>query len=170
MIEPSNEQWIRQAVAEHSGALTGYVAHLLGDLHRARDVVQETFIKLCAQPRERVGDHLRAWLFTTARNRALDVLKKEHRMTTLDPTHEPPAPEAASTPDDRTDGMLSALDGLPPNQREVIRLKFLHDHSYREISAVTGLSESNVGFLIHTGLKTLRRKLAGGADLERSSV
>ena len=58
-----------------------------------------------------------------------------------------------------TSRVLKMLSHLPPNQREVIRLKFQAGLSYRQISEVTGLSESNVGFLIHTGLKTLRQQL-----------
>ena len=54
---------------------------------------------------------------------------------------------------------MRALDDLPANQQEVIRLKFQNDLSYREISRITKLSESNVGFLIHTGLKTLRHRV-----------
>ena len=45
------------------------------------------------------------------------------------------------------------------NQQEVIRLKFQDDLSYREISRITTLSVSNVGFLIHTGIKTLRQRV-----------
>ena len=47
---------------------------------------------------------------------------------------------------------------LPANQREVIRLKFQNQMSYREISQLTRLTETNVGFLIHTAIKTLRRR------------
>ena len=55
--------------------------------------------------------------------------------------------------------VLGILETLPPNQQEVIRLKFQNGLSYREISDVTHLSVSNVGFLLHTGLKTVRQKL-----------
>ncbi len=54
---------------------------------------------------------------------------------------------------------LALLEGLPKNRREVIRLRFQSDLSYREISKITDLSESNVGFLLHTGLKSLRALL-----------
>ena len=53
----------------------------------------------------------------------------------------------------------AALDRLPENQQEVIRLKIEHGLKYREIAEVTGLSISNVGFLLHQGLHTLRRQL-----------
>ena len=55
--------------------------------------------------------------------------------------------------------MLRFLKRLPPNQQEVIRLKFHGDLSYKEISAVTGLTTTNVGFLIHTALHRLRQML-----------
>ncbi|MEI9896470.1 MAG: sigma-70 family RNA polymerase sigma factor [Chthoniobacter sp.] len=55
--------------------------------------------------------------------------------------------------------LFHLLDALPSNQREVIRLKFQNDLSYREIADVTQLSVTNVGFLLHTGLKKLRALL-----------
>jgi RNA polymerase sigma-70 factor (ECF subfamily) len=68
--------------------------------------------------------------------------------------------------------LFRLLDALSPNQREVIRLKFQNDLSYREIAEVTRLSVTNVGFLLHTGLKNLRELLREQApedfDLSRS--
>jgi RNA polymerase sigma-70 factor (ECF subfamily) len=61
----------------------------------------------------------------------------------------------------------SMLVDLPENQREVIRLKFQTGMSYREISAVTGLSVSNVGFLLHAAINTLRRKLKADPPANR---
>ncbi len=60
--------------------------------------------------------------------------------------------------------VLRMLDDLPPNQREVIRLKFQNGFSYKEISRISGHSVSNVGFLIHTGLKTIRGRLGVTAN------
>ena len=54
---------------------------------------------------------------------------------------------------------VAALASLPTNQQEVIRLKVQDGLSYREISEVTGLSVSNVGFLLHRGIKTIRQQL-----------
>lgn len=51
------------------------------------------------------------------------------------------------------------LDRLPKNQREVVYLKFQCDLSYKEISEITKLSVTNVGFLMHTALKNLRKEL-----------
>jgi len=160
--------WVREAVSRYEGPLTLYAARLLGDADRARDVVQDTFLKLCRQDAAEIRDRLAEWLFTVCRNRALDVLRKEGRMTRLSDEHgsscasEDPGPAAALETRESAARVLKELDGLPSNQLEVIRLKFQNGFSYREISRISGHSVSNVGFLIHTGLKTLRRRLADG--------
>src|SRR3954454_8070550 len=84
-VQPEVEHgsWVREAVVRFEGPLLLYASRLLGDAETARDVVQDTFLRLCGQDRAAVGDHLAEWLFTVCRNRALDVLRKEHRMTQL---------------------------------------------------------------------------------------
>ncbi len=74
------------------------------------------------------------------------------------------ATEAVEQPE-TTSEVLGALGDLPANQQEVIRLKFQAGLSYKEIAGITDLSIANVGFLIHTGIKSLRQRLGGlGAD------
>lgn len=65
-------------------------------------------------------------------------------------------PDDAAEQQDSVDKILSLLAELSSNQQEVLRLKFQHGLSYREISSVTGLTETNVGFLMHVGIKRLR--------------
>jgi RNA polymerase sigma-70 factor (ECF subfamily) len=159
--------WLRETVRRYESALVGYAARLLGNAERARDVAQDTFLQLCRQPRCRVEGRERPWLFAVCRNRALDVLKKEHRMTTL--SHDQAEQCAGRDPDPTADAQrqdavrlaLAALESLPANQQEVIRLKVQEGLSYREISEVTGLSVSNVGFLLHRGIQTIRLRLTG---------
>jgi RNA polymerase sigma factor (sigma-70 family) len=161
----SSKDWIRSALAQHEGALTRYALHLTGDIERARDVVQDTFLRLWSQKPSRVHDHLAQWLFTVCRNRALDVLRKDNRMSTtfeVELAAQPasgPGPSRVLEKKEELSRVLGILETLPANQQEVIRLKFQNDLTYREISQVTELSVSNVGFLLHTGLQTVRRKL-----------
>lgn len=158
----SREEFVEQALAEFEGPLIGYALGIVHDLERARDVVQDTFIRLYQQDREKVSRGLKTWLFTVCRNRALDVLRKEKRMVALDEetAGRIQSPEAGPGNvvdwEERVAQVMSALDRLSENQREVILLKFQQGLSYKEISDVTGLSSGNVGFLLHTGLKRLR--------------
>ena len=164
-LSGSSDDWIKAHVARWESDLLRYARHLVGDIEQARDVVQETFLKLCQQDRARLDGHLVEWLFTVCRNGALDIRRKEQRMTTMTLDTAMDAPGFVQLPDDvaeqrdTTDHILMLLSDLPANQQEVLRLKFQHSLSYREISAITGLSESNVGFLIHVGIKALRQKM-----------
>ena len=84
----------------------------------------------------------------------------EEGVATVSSPQLPPPEQAEQT--ELASHVLELLALLPENQQEVIRLKFQQGLSYKEISTVTGLSVTNVGFLMHTGLKRLR-KWAGPA-------
>ena len=56
--------------------------------------------------------------------------------------------------------VLELIEQLPANQQEVVRLKFQSGFSYKEISRITKLSVSNVGYLIHMAVKQLRADMA----------
>jgi RNA polymerase sigma-70 factor (ECF subfamily) len=149
--------WVLDAVARYERSLILYASRLLGDAERARDVVQDTFLKLCGQRREDLRERLAEWLGRMSR------LGDDQVSTCTSPE-----PDPAESAERRESAalVLDYLDGLPDNQREVIRLKFQNGFSYREISRISGHSISNVGFLIHTGLKTLRKRLADGLPAE----
>ncbi len=163
------EDFVKQALAEYESPLIGYAVGFLHDVDRARDVVQDTFIRLHQQDMEKVSGGLKTWLFTVCRNRALDVLRKEKRIVSLEEEKLAQMPASRRTPIERVDleervsQLKESLNRLSENQREVILLKFEQGLSYEEIAEVTQLSSSNVGFLLHTGLKRLRSLLP--ADL-----
>jgi RNA polymerase sigma factor (sigma-70 family) len=157
--------WVRDLVGRLEKPLVRYAARFFrGDLDRARDVVQDAFLRLVREGRVETEGHEAEWLYRVCRNRCLDVLRKDQRMTALgdmqmatDVDGGTVASAAADT--ERRDEVAAMLEALPPRQQEVIRLKFLGGLSYKEIARVTNLTATNVGFLIHTGLKTVRRNL-----------
>jgi RNA polymerase sigma-70 factor (ECF subfamily) len=158
--------FVQTAVAEFQAPLTRYAARLLGDHDRARDVVQDTFVKLMAQTVETVDGRLAEWLFTVCRNRAFDVLRKEGRMKRFEEgqaervTSADPRPGRTLERAETQEALLSLIGRLPPNQQEVIRLKFQNGFSYKEISRITTLSVSHVGVLIHNAVLRLRAEFA----------
>ena len=70
-----------------------------------------------------------------------------------------PSPAVEAERRESISDVLRLLATLPKNQQEVVRLKFQNGQSYQEISNITNLTVSNVGFLIHTAIKTLRQRL-----------
>ena len=158
----TRERFVERAMEEFESALIGYAATILHDIDLARDVAQDTFLRLCEQEPAKVEKQLKAWLFTVCRNRAFDVLRKQRRVEPIDEVRWKKVAGDEMQPDEtlrqreRLEKAAALLDRLTENQREVIILKFQQGLSYREISEVTGLSTGNIGFLIHTGLKRMR--------------
>jgi RNA polymerase sigma factor (sigma-70 family) len=157
MIDIPKSRWIVEALELHESSLIRYARWILSDLESAREVVQETFLRLCKEDPARVEGHLAQWLFTVCRNLAFDARKKEARMTPLGDTEIAVAPDM----DDRrtVSQILQVVETLPKNQREVIYLKFQCDLSYKEISEITRLSVTNVGFLIHSAVRAIRKQM-----------
>ena len=163
-LATAQSEFIKRALEQYESPLIHYALRLTGNLDRARDVVQDTFLKLCRQPSVSFDGNLAKWLFTVCRNGAFDLQRKERRMTTAAELSEQPStthqsPEATVIARDSAERVFRILDQLPENQQEVVRLKFQNEMTYQEIADVTGLSVTNVGFLLHTALKRLRELL-----------
>ncbi len=159
--------FLERTVAAQRAPLTRYATRLLGgDVDRARDVVQDTFVKFMAQPPATVDGHAVEWLFTVCRHRALDVLRKESRMRAFAAgeaervTTTEPRPGRTLEHAETHSAILRLIGELPPNQQELVRLKFQNGFSYKEIARITKLSVTNVGFLLHTAVARLRTEFA----------
>ena len=159
----AQKNWVRRMVSEHQSPLIGYARSIVGDEHIACDLVQETFLRLCQQSQSDLAEREAAWLFRVCHNLAVNRYRKERRMTIGSEitesasTQSDPAIRLVNTEDSRH--VVRLIDELPENQQKVIRLKFYSGLKYRQISEATGLSEGNVGFLLHKGLSTLRERM-----------
>lgn len=168
--EQARVQWIRDVLTEYESRLLHYTVRLVGgDLDLARDLVQDAFLKLWQQDHERVAAHVGPWLFRVCRNAAMDRLRKDRRMQTLTPDsitfHQ--KEHSASSRDLRLEEapeeqsrLFACVADLPEKQRDVIRLKFQGELSYREIAEVLELTVSHVGVLLHKAIRTLREQLS----------
>src|SRR5688572_25212162 len=147
--ERDGEAWFLGVLERYEGPLLSYAARLCrGDVERARDAVQDVFLRLVRADRSALGERLSVWLFRVCRNRALELRARESRMEALD--------AEGTAPDDADDGPLERIAladdaarvrrlvaGLPERERELVRLKFEQGLSYQEMGAITGLSATN---------------------------
>jgi RNA polymerase sigma-70 factor (ECF subfamily) len=157
VTDRTESQWIVDALDLYEDALIRYATWVLRDSELAREVVQETFLRLCREEQTKVGGYVAQWLFTVCRNLAFDTRKREARMTPLENAEIGVNSDAENK--EAVGEIFQLVESLPKNQREVVYLKFQCDLSYKEISEITKLSVSNVGFLLHTALGTVRKQV-----------
>ena len=124
----------------------------------AEDCLQETFMSaLRAYPRLRHGDNLRAWLYTIARRKATDAIRRVARRPTRDlDGFDPAAPPA---PDLVDAGIWQTVRGLPAKQRDAVVHRFVLDLAYAEIGSRMGTTEEAARQNVSAGLRRLRREV-----------
>jgi RNA polymerase sigma factor (sigma-70 family) len=153
---------IESLFAAQESALLLYAQKLVHhDTETAEDIVQEAFMRLhvnfeaVRQPQ--------AWLYRTVHNLAMNHLRAGRKIVPLK-EEDPGTPESADvlpSPDEylvrleNIDQARQCLGELDARGRELVRLKFEEELSYKEISARTNLTISNVGYLLHHAMKHL---------------
>ncbi len=172
---PSDEEVIRRLRSNDEGALELLVATYWHRLVRfvegfldqegsGEDVVQEAFVRLWMRRAElRFEGSLRAFLFTMARNAAIDERRRSGRRAVLatraDPPVAPPSPVAHLEASELRAAAHAAISALPPRRREVFRLARTEGLSYREIADVMGLSPQTVANQMSRALTELHKAL-----------
>lgn len=162
------EKAMRTLMRRFEVPLLQFATRITGDRERAKDVVQETFMKY---QNSSMLENLEpaTWLFTVCRNGALNVCRKEKRMLFLDEElleareDEQPMPFARIEQQEARGFLMRIVETLPPRQQEVLQLKFQNDLSYQQIAEITKTTANNVGVCIHTALKTLRQKYSAAS-------
>jgi len=133
----------------HVPGVLSFCRHMLAGASEAEDAVQHTFV---AAHRELVASerplHIKAWLYTVARNRCLSLLRDRHEQPT-----EQVEPSTAGLQDvvqQRADlrEVLSDLRDLPPDQRAALVLAEMEDLSHAEIATVIGCPDTSVKGLV----------------------
>ena len=163
---------LRSAMSDFEIPLTKYAVSIIGDLEQARDVVQDTFLKLYKQDPEKVRQKVKSWLFTVCRNHCYDLIKRNRKTSNLEEDEISYIASSEDNPfqvisflegreeiDEKIKILYSLIEELPSRQREVMRLKFQANLSYKEIAETIGISTSNVGFVMHSALKKLREDM-----------
>lgn len=159
-------------VGEYGGPLVAYAARVSGDPSAAEDIVQDAFLRFATSwkgPLE-PSPRMTLWLRRTVHNAAVDAVRREERLRALHlrgaeerGSAVPPSRGQGGAPGDVSDAAAEAAEALSilsPRDRAVVAMKVYEDMSYREIAAATGLTEGNVGFILHGARAKLAAHLA----------
>lgn len=157
---------------DHAAGVFRYLRSLVGDDEVARDLVQDTFLRLGRYAarqdgREAIGAGL---VFATARNCGLDHLRRrqvrQRHETSLDPDarHQLPDPTAARADQALEHAQIrrdltAALLDLPEDQRTVFHLSEVEGLTYDAIAGVLGISPGTVASRKHHAVRKLRDQL-----------
>jgi len=101
---------------------------------------------------------VKSWLFSTAYNRMIDVIRKDSRIVGVE-DYDESSLYAEDNSSDLNEVLHRALETLPAAQRSVILLRDYEGYNYREIGEITGLSEAQVKTYIFRGRVALRNYL-----------
>ena len=146
----------------------GLLVRILGHRSLAEDVLQDVFLQVWKQAglyRPERGS-VRGWLFTIARSRGLDRLRRE-RSWREEPIAEgdeqrwaaPPAQAARLETSERRRSLLDALGDLPPNQRVCLELALFKGLSQTEIAARLSAPLGTVKSRIRLGMAKIHEEL-----------
>jgi RNA polymerase sigma-70 factor (ECF subfamily) len=151
-----------QVYAEQLPRVFNFFRYRLGDTADAEELTARTFEKAWrarhGYRRDVAG--FATWLLTIARNIAIDHLRARQRYEPLDVaaavTSQDDTPEQQVVEQSEAQRLAALLATLPPRQRELIAMKYGADMTNRAIARATGLSESNVGTILHRAVESLR--------------
>ena len=145
-----------------------YAFQIVHDREEAQDLVQDAFLRFFKQEDEILEP--KAWLYKTLRNLSISFLRKNGRLQRTTDEDQLDFLDSMNRPvesilvknlekDEALNRVRHAISLLPKESAEIIQLKFDQQKSYIEISQITGLSVSNVGYKLHHIIKDLSQAL-----------
>jgi RNA polymerase sigma-70 factor (ECF subfamily) len=159
-----NPQAFATIVGRYEKPLYNVALRMLRNPEDARDVTQTAFLK-AYQGLEKYDPQFKfySWIYRIAINESLNALRLRRRETDpVDDQHpaDGPGPEESLAADVAERGLLDAIDGLKPDYRAVIVLKYFADRSYDEIGLILGIEEKTVKSRLFTARQMLKDRLS----------
>ena len=144
-----------RSVEEYADPVYRFIRGNLKDEERSNDIVQDSYEKLWRHVVEIEYPVVKSWLFATAYNKMIDIIRKEKRMKSLEPAHENEL-IYESQYSDLNDILHEAFERLPEQQKIPVMLRDYEGYSYKEIGDITGFSEAQVKINIYRGRIALK--------------
>jgi RNA polymerase sigma-70 factor (ECF subfamily) len=165
--DPEMAAWFAAEVRPHEASLRAWLRAKFPHTGDADDLVQESFLRMLRARTEGSIRNPKAFLFTTARNLALDLFRRGRvvQFETLvgieDSLVETSSASSAESLNRRQELaiLFEAIDILPPRCREIMKLQKLHGLSNQQIASRLGISINTVNTQLVIGLAKCRRFL-----------
>lgn len=147
MHDPENDRQFEVVYNRHKAGVYNFCLRMLNNSDEAKDVVQEVFMRLFESPAKFDGEQcVKVWLFKSARNRCLNVIRDNARLSNADNDDDKFMGNAAGDPDyrDAQDIVRNLLYEMSADYREVLILREWDELSYEEIGCTLEITVSAV--------------------------
>lgn len=145
-----------KCIDQYADAVYRFILKNMRVEDRARDVIQEAFMKMWEKRKNIEASKAKSYLFTTAYHCMVDVIRREKKVLYKD---NPPVSleQTNQNPHDLKEILNEALDLLPEIQKTVILLRDYEGYSYEEIGEICDLNESQVKVYIYRARLSLKK-------------
>jgi RNA polymerase sigma factor (sigma-70 family) len=172
------ETWFVGAILPHQEALTRYLRRLCKSSSEVPDLRQETYFRVYESAKKARPRFPRTFLFATARNLAIDRLRRERVVSIhytqdalcLDRSIDELTPERSLSAREDLQQLTRAFDSLPDRTRSVIWLRRVAGLSQREAAASLGMDEGALEGHMIRGMRGLAKALGCVATREKGSL
>ena len=154
----------------HFDRIYSYLHMTVGNRHDAEDLTTQTFLKMLESINRFRWQSVpfSAWLFRIAHNLAMDHFRAGRRWQPEEEVPEPHGSEERSAEEQAFHSigrasMLEMIEGLSPEQQQVLTLKFVFNFSNGEAATILGKTEGAIKSLQHRALVSLQKQIGGDA-------
>lgn len=155
---------LRSLYERHRGPLIAFLRSKCGDAELAADAAQDAMIEVWTSASKFSGrSSPKTWLFAIARNKLVDRLRKDARLSVVEEPPEmvddAPDPTVVIARAQDAKRVRACLANLSESHRSVIELAFFHELKYEEIAEVEGAPLGTIKTRIYHAKKLLMRCL-----------
>lgn len=159
--DSEHARWFAEEVHPHEPSLRAYLRSLFPTLPDIDDLIQEAYARLIRAKQAGRVSYAKAFLFTTARNAALDLFRRRKivsidavgDLSDLSVIAEGPGVADAVSKQQELEMLADAVRTLPDRCRQVLTLRLLYGHSHKEIAAELRISEHTVKAQLAKGMR-----------------
>jgi RNA polymerase sigma factor (sigma-70 family) len=161
--------WFVREVLPLEAALSRFLKRHWRNESEISDLRQEVYVRVYEASRNGAPYYVRQFLFSTARNLMVDLLRREQVVSietvsdleALNVETEQIGPEREVIARDELKRLQVALESLPPRCREIVRLRKVQGMSQREVARQLGIVEDVVEHQVMKGIRLLATALYG---------
>ena len=164
--QQGDDSGFAELIREYMDGLTLYLNGIVGNIHVAEELTEETLVKIATKkPRFSGKSSFKTWLYAIGRNIALDYIKRETRhgcyeiVTTPQQLRDEEDLERTYIREDQKLTVRRMLRRLKPEYRQVLWLIYFEGFSSKEAAVVMKKSTHNVETLVYRARQALKSKL-----------